>query len=89
MAKNTVDYESFKYYQLCFNSSVAQQLIVTFIWQSYRGCKVIVNCFPDGDVYTRQVRKISPAFLRLRVDWPNIVPYMEIHSANFPGLSGI
>ena len=38
--------------------------------------------------HTRQTRKIGPALARLRVHWPNIVPYMEIHWANFPGLSG-
>ena len=38
--------------------------------------------------YTRQTRKISPALARFRVHWPNIVPYMGIHWANFPGLSG-
>ena len=38
--------------------------------------------------YTRQTRKIGPALARLRVHWPNIVPYMGMHWANFPGLSG-
>ena len=50
---------------------------------------------PDGAVdgtsgtreITRQTRKISPALARLRLRWPNIVPYMGIHWANFPGLS--
>ena len=31
---------------------------------------------------------MGPALVRLRVHWPNIVPCMEIHWANFPGLSG-
>ena len=37
---------------------------------------------------SRQTRKIGLALARLRVHWPNIVPYMRIHWANFPGLSG-
>ena len=37
---------------------------------------------------TRQTRNIGPALAQLRVQWPNIVPYMGIHWANFPGLSG-
>ena len=36
----------------------------------------------------RQTRKIGPALAQSRVRWPNIVPYMGIHWANFPGLSG-
>ena len=39
-------------------------------------------------VSSRQTRKIVPAFARLRVHGPNVVPYMEMHCANFPGLSG-
>ena len=39
-------------------------------------------------VMSRQTRKIGPALARLRVHWLNIVPYMKIHWANFPGLSG-
>ena len=37
---------------------------------------------------SRQTRKPGPALARLRVHWPNIVPYMGIHWANFPGLLG-
>ena len=37
---------------------------------------------------SRQTINIGPALERLRVHWPNIVPYMGTHWANFPGLSG-
>ena len=39
-------------------------------------------------VSSRQTRKIGPTLARLRVHWPNIVPYIGIHWANFSGLLG-
>ena len=38
---------------------------------------------------SRQTRKIGPSLARLRVHWPNLVPYIGIHWTNFSGLSGL
>ena len=39
-------------------------------------------------ILSRQTINVGPVLTRLRVHWPNIVPYMVMHWANFPGLSG-
>ena len=47
-----------------------------------------LHIFFSAEEIVRQIWKIGPAVARLRVHWPNIVPYMGIHWANFSGLSG-
>ena len=57
--------------------------------KSLREAGAINGVIHTIQVPSRQTRKLGPALARLRVYWPNIVPYIRIHWANFPGLSGL
>ena len=47
---------------------------------------VILSVVRVNPERSRQTRKIGPALARMRLHWPNIVPYTGIHWVNFSDL---
>ena len=73
-------------------SSINDSLLGHFIAHSYNNMPkqrvTISYLISIAHALSRQTRKIGQSLAGLRVHWPNTVPYMGIHWANFPGLSG-